>query len=252
MQLPDIRLQERRGSHWYEVDGHGTYPSVTTVLGATRPKPFLAAWKEKQSFEKMKRLLSNRAALPDDLFTMSDEMWQQKLDALIVEAKAFPLEVVGAAADLGSRAHKAIERYLKGEPYEITQDIKPCFEGFLNWQASSGIEITGTEQRVFCPQAKVAGSIDVLGQRGSSRILGDFKTSKAVYNDHALQLAGYALCWESMTGEPVEEAWIIRLAKDPNEAELFEAKMVTDLDVAKDEFLSCRRSFERRGQKWFK
>ena len=85
-------------------------------------------------------------------------------------------------------------------------------------------EVIGTEITLFHPM--YAGTTDVIMRRNGRLIIADFKTSKAIYDEAALQLSalsgcysdadGMAVPWRDSAGELTESAEliVIRIGED--------------------------------------
>jgi len=188
----------------------GILPSVTTILDSVR-KPGLEAWKEREP------------------------RWR---------------EISDHAADLGTRVHKAIERYLnlklktrqeeeagreereveveeveveevEVEEVEVEEvevedeEIKNPFSAFLEWEAATGFEAVGVELGVWSEQG-YAGSLDLLGYLDGRLYVVDLKTSRIIRPEHLLQVSAYRWAYEERSGERVQGLGVLRLDKDKN------------------------------------
>ncbi|MCI0785891.1 MAG: hypothetical protein J4O09_06205 [Chloroflexi bacterium] len=71
--------------------------------------------------------------------------------------------------------------------------------------------------------------MNAVAYRGGKLVALNWKTSNGLYPEYALQVAAYAKALGEMTGNPVTEAWAVRLEKASPE---FEARRVVDLDTA--------------------
>lgn len=82
---------------------------------------------------------------------------------------------------------------------------------------------------MFSSELKYAGALDALARKISTRglVILDWKTSNTFSQDYAYQVAAYAKALEEMTGEPVEEGWVVRFDKHKP---TFEVRRVWDLD----------------------
>eukprot|EP01087_Luapelamoeba_hula_P013799 TRINITY_DN3973_c0_g1_i1.p1 TRINITY_DN3973_c0_g1~~TRINITY_DN3973_c0_g1_i1.p1 ORF type:complete len:337 (-),score=55.17 TRINITY_DN3973_c0_g1_i1:346-1356(-) len=116
--------------------------------------------------------------------------------------------------------------------------------------------INGTEVIVCSPTYGYAGCLDAVAVRtkpggNKSLVVLDWKTSNMLTMENALQVAAYAKAFEETFGEPVEEAWVVRLAKSqPSSgdsynttstsanAPMFEARQVLDIDGTFKVFLN--------------
>ncbi len=68
------------------------------------------------------------------------------------------------------------------------------------------------------------------------------------HTEYALQVAAYARAYEEMTGETVDEGWVVRLDKRKPK---FEAKRVKDLDECFESFLCSLRLWRHVKQNLF-
>lgn len=133
------------------------------------------------------------------------------------------------AKDRGSEVHHVVEMYLNNIPIEeidfscqtknevSSKRNRKTFDTLL--PALSQIsDIVVQEQRLFSKLLQLAGTADCIGKfRGIKSII-DFKTSKkskdVMYvGDYFLQAACYAIMWEELTGEKINQI-VIALAND--------------------------------------
>ncbi len=98
--------------------------------------------------------------------------------------------VLNNAANIGTEAHYAIERYLK-EKF-VTENNIP-FQGFLRWYGylteGNSVEIVMMEERLVCKW--FGGTLDALYRINGNLYLVDYKTSNYVTEKYFLQLAAY-------------------------------------------------------------
>lgn len=80
-------------------------------------------------------------------------------------------------------------------------------------------------------------------KRGGEDILVifDWKTSKSINNEHALQVSAYAKAYEELYGKKVEEGIVVKLDKTSTS---FQMKRVKNLDETFKGFLSARYLFD--------
>lgn len=136
------------------------------------------------------------------------------------EAEAIKQE----AGDKGSRVHLAIEMILKGEEFridtkvldrtkstesntvssELTFEELLCVQSFINWFNAVKPEVIATERTIFSDIHNFAGTVDFICRIDGVPYVIDFKTSKAIYRAHEIQVSSYRMALEN--GEnPVEE-----------------------------------------------
>ena len=231
----------------YLVNGR-KLPRVTTILNVIS-KPWLIEWERKQTLRRVNDELVN-------ILDQTIEISRDFIDDLILRADSEAANVRDQAADLGKRAHEAVAKFLRGEEPEISPDVLPCYEAFLNWRKDSGIEVIGSELCVASVKHGFAGTLDAIGRHDGKLVLLDWKSSKAIYPIHSLQVAAYCLAWEEEFEEKVEEAWIVRFPKDHNEGDEdwkpVEAKQIMNLEGAKEAFLNAKRCYDDCRRDFFK
>lgn len=225
-----IKRVDKRGSRHYIVEGDYRVegvelPSVTTILGVIA-KPALIPWARNVALDKAK------ATLLESTWPQSSQEWSQWVEEVITEARRRPDEIRDSAADKGTRAHELICRIIEGGKVEVPEDLKPHIEAFWAWYDKAGLEIRFGETMVYHPVYHYAGGMDATAWRGKQLVVLDWKTG-GVWPEAAMQVAAYAKSWEAMTGERVEEGWVVGL-KDG-----FTAKRVKDIETAFSAFLAA-------------
>jgi len=171
------------------------YPSVTEILKVIN-KPGLIEWFKRTSFSEI-------------------------------------VEKTEKAISIGDIVHDVIHKLLKGERVEIrinpeyVSSVQSCVSAFLDWKKKCGLKVIETEKLVVSKKHFYAGTFDFVGKLDGKIILADWKTSSAIYKEYLVQVAAYKIAYEEMTGQKVDECWVIRFSKDASE---FEAKKVEDLD----------------------
>jgi hypothetical protein len=162
----------------------------------------------------------------------------------------------GQAADLGTRAHDLLSEYISSRIEEtdvavtVPEDLQIIWDSFHKWEEETNIaRYLKTEFAVYSESFKYAGSVDALALTKDGRwMVLDWKTSKDLYPENAMQVAAYAnaLSFPLLVrseGDPDQwdtwemiEPWVIRLGK---EEAGFEAKQVTNPQLALDGFLNA-------------
>ncbi|WP_240695378.1 PD-(D/E)XK nuclease family protein [Thermus caldilimi] len=222
-------LRNRRGytlrfdpqSHEYRLTSpqgeERTLPSVTRILSLLG-KPRLQAW----AMDLMAQHILNNYA---------PGMTHEELLYLTQEAAGLHRKEARSAANTGSEVHDWIEAFLGGIPRSLPQDPKAqrAVERFLEWWETTPRRFLLSEEIVAHPPLGYAGKVDLVL---SDRTLVDFKTSKALYPEYALQLGGYALALEWWEGLRPQKGLLVRIGKDGS----FETQEV-DLPRAREAFL---------------
>jgi hypothetical protein len=207
-----------KGRHYSNPQTGDLVPSVTNVIGIL-DKPALPRWSAKMVAETAYRM---RFALPE-----MDE--SEAVDML----KGSPWSKSKRAADRGTDIHAYLEARLNGwEPEELSADAEPYRAAADDWLGKD-IEIVATELTAFHPL--YAGTMDFVARIDGRLTIGDFKTSKAIYDEAALQLAALMGCATDQHGDPLPwrdadgnvtempDLLVVRIGEDK-----FEEKSVAD------------------------
>ena len=103
-----------------------------------------------------------------------------------------PPEVLQHAADRGTAIHKAIELYVQGTLDEdsLCDEIKPYFAGFKKFVAEKQPKFVMSEQRVYHPDMRYAGCLDLALKMPSLYVI-DVKNTAAISPSWAIQLLAY-------------------------------------------------------------
>ena len=187
MTTPALAQNVRGKGRHYAHPTEGLVPSVTNVIGIL-DKPALPRWAAK--------MVAERAALMKRSLPLMD-------DGDIVDSlKAVPWQRSNRAADRGTDIHDYLEKRLLGEEGPLlSDDARPYKAAADDWFENAGIEVWATELTVFHPT--YAGTVDFVGKRDDRWVIGDFKTSKAIYPEAALQLSALWGCLTMHDGEVV-------------------------------------------------
>ena len=143
------------------------------------------------------------------------------------------------ARDFGTGVHAAMESLLKGEG-EVPQIYADAVAKLLSWLERGGPDgpyiVEDTEVNIFHPELMYGGQIDCVARSGNRVAIIDWKSGKDIWPSHQMQLGGYCLAYEELTGLAVSELWVV---KSNNSS--FDAKRVKDIGAAKEAFLSVRQ-----------
>jgi genome maintenance exonuclease 1 len=166
------------------------YPSITTVTGHAKAQ-FFNEWRKKPGNDK----------------------------------------VLSQAAKTGTAVHSIIEKYLNKE--EIVDSKKfTLMDKLLFHQIKPEIDkitdIVLQEKSLFSDLAKVAGRVDCIGMYDGKLSVIDFKTSrkqkKAEWiSNYFQQATGYAIMYEEMTGQKIDDI-VILMTCDDGEIQVFKEK----------------------------
>jgi genome maintenance exonuclease 1 len=187
------QLQTPNGRH-YDTP-KGVFPSVTTILDATKSS------EERDHLRK----------------------WQHKMDK--IHGTDGGKAQQEAARERGIKIHAAIAHslYNIGTP-EITPELQPYWESvkrIVKAIANPGY----CEHAVYHPEHKYAGTLDLIADWQGKTTVIDWKTSYrtkrlAWIGDHTLQVAAYAKAYEWLHGIPIKQTLIVIIT--PEKAQLFQ------------------------------
>jgi ATP-dependent exoDNAse (exonuclease V) beta subunit len=149
------------------------------------------------------------------------------------------------AADIGSAAHEVIEGRvntaiaggeLRVDTSEIHGDsglanedlrlVENCVNAATEWLLSHNVVPIVAERRIYSRRWHFSGTADLIARVDDKLALVDWKSSKGLYPEYALQTAAYVKAYQEETGEKIQTRWLIRLGKEDG---AFEAKQLTNL-----------------------
>ena len=226
------RIETKRG-HKYELDGKEV-KGVTTLLGGGMPKPALPYWAAKMVAEYVA-----------DNFNNLDTFLSRDREAAIKHMKMVPWTERDKAAARGTDVHAIAETIIHGGSSEVNAEIVDYVNGYVAWLDTWDVSPVLTEKTIANRTHWYAGTFDAILKFNSGPYEGktymcDWKTSKAVYGEMAMQLVAYAQAEFYLDEEGKEQEMpkvdglaIVHIT--PNGTFFHE---VTDPDYAWDSFLS--------------
>jgi len=231
-----------KGRHYKHPVTGELVPSVTNVIGIL-DKPALSRWAASE-------VAKRAAALKHSLGNMTDN---DVVDTL----KGAPWSRSKRASDRGTDIHAYLEARLNGlEPEALSDDAEPFRAAADDWfeQVGASLEDVQTEVTLFNPW--YAGTTDLIATLDGKRIIADFKTSKAIYDEAALQLAALFGCvmdaeggpvpWRDEQGDPIERPTliVIRIGQDG-----WEEKTVANVGQSLEAFHGLLRAWHWKHEK---
>lgn len=181
-----MNLEFYPDSHTYKLNGI-LVPGVTTITGIL-PKPWMGPWVAKETCEFIR-------------LNYQEEKYAD-IGVLLKDAKAAYKEKAGEAADRGKAAHSFFEAYVKAEMAGKNKDAlamptdlqaRNSITSFLAWAMKYQIEWLASELVVGSEELMYAGTLDAIARINGVVTLIDFKTSRDIYSESYIQLAGYQL-----------------------------------------------------------
>lgn len=127
-------------------------------------------------------------------------------------------DVLEYKRQIGKAVHKAIELMEAGTLDASTLD--PAIVDYVNaWRKfkdESRFTVLHSEMIVVSRKLRVAGTLDLTGMRAGDQFveLLDLKAVWSMGDETAIQTAGYAICYEEMTGVKVDRRGGLQLLRD--------------------------------------
>ena len=184
----DITAAEANGSRQYTTPD-GVFPSVTTVTGWAKRK-FFAKWR-RENPEESKRILSRGTRV----HALIEDYLQNRFEASLQEAAGT-------------------------EELDMFHTMQPYLDCIDN--------IRAVEVPLWSKKVGLAGRTDCIAEYNGNLSVIDFKTSKNPKSEDAIgdyftQGAAYALMWQDLTGQRVDNITIIMGVASTGECQVFEA-----------------------------
>jgi len=191
-----------RGRHYRHPVTGELVPSVTNILSMLN-KPALVGWAARE--------VAVLAA------TMREALPQMSYDETVDLLKGAASRTGNRAGARGTDIHEWIEQALHGRALPELQGQAVEYEAAARgWLDTMRPEPIVTEITMF--GAGYAGTADAVVKMGGDTWLLDFKTSKAVYGEAALQVSALAACnlWhtgEAAPAQPIDRLGVVRIGK---------------------------------------
>ena len=136
------------------------------------------------------------------------------------------------AASIGTLAHAMVQAHLTNEELD-TEQYSPieldlasnAVLSFHEWQKQHRLNVLLCEEPLVSDKYRFGGTIDCYCTLDGVPTLLDFKTGKAIYDEHFVQLSAYKMLLQEH-GYTVDQCRILRIGRD--ETEGFEERTVTD------------------------
>lgn len=124
---------------------------------------------------------------------------------------------------------------------EDTAKAELAFSKFCEWWAAETPELVGAEELVYSKKFRVSGTFDGLIRIGDKLILADWKTSNSsksleaampegINYQYYIQSAIYAMVWEEMGGDKIDDLLIVSCRKDGGFTALYGSDLGLDME----------------------
>lgn len=191
-------------NHIYRV-GDRIVPGTTTILGVIN-KPMLMGWAVGQAMG-----FIENAIRPGQSY---DEI---QLKQIIEEAGKAHYKKSKTAADMGNIVHEWIAKHIAEEnpTRPVNKSCLNAIDQFLKWEKEHNVRFLESEKVLYSIEQNYAGTMDFMAEVDGKVMIGDFKTSKAIYDEYWLQVAAYEQAYrEEYPNQKIDGALIVRIGKD--------------------------------------
>lgn len=170
----------RDAKHVYRWDGGDPIPSVTTVLQVLS-KPALVPWAQGIVAE---AAIAHRGDI---------EGWVAVggVEGAIGLLKQAATTKRDKAAATGSDVHALAEAIIRGQTVVVPEELTGFVNAYRTWVDAFQPEFLAAEEMVANLEHGYAGTLDAIVKISGETWLLDWKTSRGIYSDTALQLAAY-------------------------------------------------------------
>jgi len=170
----------RDEQHNYYLDGKGPITSVTTILKIVDKSGPLIGWAKRITAE---AALRHAAELPKWVEDFGDD------GAVGMLTKASNV-IRDKAANAGAEIHQFAEAITRGQDVVVPEELAPYVVAYRKWVADFEPEFLAAEEMVYSRHG-YAGTFDAIVRIAGEVWCLDYKTSRGVYEETALQLAAY-------------------------------------------------------------
>ena len=213
----EVVLTFAEKSHRYKVSDSGKKPehcpSVTTILNVLN-KPALVEWGVRCACDYVYDNLK--------LLTAGDSFSVQDVFKIVEQARTAHDRTRQEAADIGTNVHDWLAAYWTNEHCPaMPQDPKEirCIEAALDWFSDHKLKPVRIEEAQYSRIHKFCGRPDFIGHIDGALSVLDYKSTRSIYPEVALQMAAYGFMHEEQFGDNPSTRWALRLDKETGEFE---------------------------------
>lgn len=230
---------------YYRVEGDLKLliPGVTSAVGIIDKSAPLMQWAANLCCEYIKEFTPYTKMKVAGV--VSDYTERSYLEQLFTQARFNYRKVQKTATDIGTLAHEWLEDCVKAQinkasyaaPLPTDEKAANCVKSALDWMEKHKFTPIYSERKIFSLEYDYSGTLDWVAWitgcgdpaccnfTGTKKALGDFKSSKAIYEEYIIQITAYlkAIEEEFPQEPPVELRVILKLGKEDG---LFESKVI--------------------------
>lgn len=231
--------------HTYKHDGD-TIPGVTSITGIIDKSQPIKWWALNEARDYINEKF-------EDHIDEDNPFDEVAIQELADEARTAHMKSSNKGINVGNLLHEYAEDYIlhdldledKDEPdFPNNEAAQESAIEFLDWYENNEVEPVQTEQMIFHPEHKYAGTYDLKAWVNGNLLIIDFKTSSGIYEEHLAQTTAYMFGEEFRTEEKLDGIGVARFPKD---GAGFESEIVTERDEINahfEGFKGCRKVFE--------
>jgi hypothetical protein len=219
----EVVLTFAEKSHRYKVSDSGEKavhcPSVTTILNVLN-KPALVEWGVKCACNYVEDNLK--------LLVAGNSFSVEQIFKIVEQARTAHDRTRQEAADIGTSVHDWLSVYWKNgmssgcwQPQNLPEEqkAKNCVEAALNWFKEHSLTPVKIEDAQYSRKLKICGRPDFIGYIDGTLSVLDYKSTRSIYPEVALQMTAYGYMHEEEFGENPSTRWALRLDKETGEFE---------------------------------
>ena len=187
-QLQDLKSETfPDGMRYYTLPDGTKLPSVTTVIGAQK-KEGIMKWRKRVGEAEANRISKQATGRGTDVHTLCEHY-------------------------LNNETNLSLKAGIRPDAFEMFVGLKPLLNNINN--------IHYQECALWSKQLGMAGRVDCIGEYEGVLSVIDFKTSKKIkelahIEDYFWQTSAYALMYEEMIGNPIDNLVIIMAVENEN------------------------------------
>jgi hypothetical protein len=242
----EVVLSFAEKSHRYKVSDRGSKPehcpSVTTILNVLA-KPALVEWGVKCACNYVEENL--RLLFAGESFSV------EQIFKVVEAARTAHDRARQDAADIGTEAHDWLRDYWRAIIRKTDYPVPPadpkvlnCVTAVQDWISQHKVVPMSIETPLYSRQYGICGRSDFIGLVDGELSVLDYKSSKFLYPEVALQMSPYAVMYYEEGTQKPETRWGIRMDKLTGE---FEDKRYPPetFDADWDTFLAVFKIYDR-------
>lgn len=242
--------------HRYILNGKRVPGATTFCKGGYPTSEALVGWMVKQGAEYTYDTLIEESTHEGSFIEWPDS---DRRTEILKAAKGASKKKAEEAAAIGTLVHDYAYHIetIGAAPNELLEviaihtdkdKILNGIDKFKVWKTENSDEMVASEAIVASVCHNFGGKFDRLARRDGKLILSDFKTSNAIYLDHFIQAAAYAIAIKEWRNLEVEGLEILRFGKENGEFQTLLIDDLTEIREFQEQAIRCRDTYEFR--KW--